>query len=75
MKRKPKRQARKPDAGSAAMAHDFFLFTMRTAGYSETECEAISRGMSVSSFSGEMPSDRKQHDRLIASWLEAGRLQ
>lgn len=55
--------------------HQYFLGMMRRAGYSQEECEAISRGMQVSSYKGEMPSDTKQRDKLIASWLEQGRLQ
>jgi hypothetical protein len=58
----------KVDRGQVAMAHQFFLSTLRAAGYSQEECEAISRGMTVSSFRGEMPSDNKQYDKLIASW-------
>jgi hypothetical protein len=62
-------------ARQATMAHHFFLSILRTGGYSEPECEAISRGMTVSSFRGEMPRDKKRYDKLITSWLELGRLQ
>jgi hypothetical protein len=61
-------------AVNAANAHQFFLSTLRRAGYSQEECEAISRGMTVCSYRGEMPRG-KQLDKLVASWLEQGRLQ
>jgi hypothetical protein len=62
------------EVNNAAMAHQFFLSTLRAAGYSQADCEAISRGMTVTTFRGEMPSDKKQRDKLIASWLESGRI-
>jgi hypothetical protein len=58
-----------------SQAHLFFLRMMRQRGYSEEDCEAISRGMTLSTFKGELPSDKAQADKLIVSWLEQGRLQ
>ena len=60
---------------NTAMAHQFFLNTLRKQGYSQEDCEAISRGMTLSPFRGEMLHDKKQRDELIASWIELGRLQ
>jgi hypothetical protein len=55
--------------------HQFFLSMLQRDGYTQEECEAILRGMTVTSFEGEMPSDKTQRDKLIASWLEAGQMQ
>jgi hypothetical protein len=44
-------------------------------GYSPDDRDAIRRGMSVSSFKGEMPHGQKANEKLIAAWLEAGRMQ
>lgn len=65
----------KDDPGQVATAHQFFLSMLQSWGYTPEECETISRGMTVTSFKGEMPSDKTQCDKLIASWLEAGRMQ
>ena len=53
----------------------FFLHALRLQGYSQEECEAISRGMTLTSYRGEMPKDKKLYDKLIASLMEQGRLQ
>jgi hypothetical protein len=63
------------DRDQIANAHQFFLSMLQREGYTPEECEAISRGMTVTSFRGEMPSNKTQRDKLIASWLEAGRMQ
>jgi hypothetical protein len=65
----------KDDPGQVARAHQFSLGMLQSWGYTPEECEAISRGMTVTSFKGEMPSDKTQSKKLIASWLEAGRMQ
>jgi hypothetical protein len=65
----------KVDPGKVAMAHQFFLSILQRDGYTQEEREAISRGMTLSSFSGEIPSDKTQRDKLFAAWLELGRLQ
>jgi hypothetical protein len=57
------------------IAQGFFLDVLQGDGYSQEECEAILRGMTISSFKGEMPTDKTQYDKLIASWLEMGRMQ
>lgn len=62
----------KDDPGQVATAHQFFLSMLQSWGYTPEERETISRGMTVI---GEMPSDKTQCDKLIASWLEAGRMQ
>jgi hypothetical protein len=47
------------DKDQFANNHRFFLSTLERAGYSQEECEAISRGMTVSSFRGEMPRGKQ----------------
>jgi hypothetical protein len=53
----------------------FIDWWLGNLGYGQQDREAIQRGMSVSSFKGEMPRDKNENDKLITSWLDAGRLQ
>jgi hypothetical protein len=62
------------DENSQVGQHLFDSMLLR-AGYSEEERDAIRRGMTIGSFTGQMPTDKKQYRKIIASWLEQGGMQ
>jgi hypothetical protein len=65
---------RPADAGNMT-ARQYLLSKMLRAGFSLEDFEAIERGMQLTSFRGELPRDPIQRGKLVASWLEQGRLQ